>query len=199
MLPLSTKGRVNKAAIPLLHAHSDVVTDLCFSPFDDGLLATGSQDLTVRDRLHYHKNGSLSLNFVSDQAMAHTGVWLRSGSHRSLSRVGPAGAASQGGVSGLQSFCGLHTLFVLRRGFKCLGPRGGQGGLYFLPRSRRRDPLAGVEQERQSAGHAVQGQAAQDRRSQAAERCHLLRFPPGNLVAPVSTLEHQTSFAFIPN
>ena len=48
VLPLSTRGRVNKAAVPLLHAHSDFVTDFCFSPFDDGLLATGSQDLTVR-------------------------------------------------------------------------------------------------------------------------------------------------------
>lgn len=34
--------------MPLLHAHSDTVTDLDFSPFHDGLLATGSQDCLVK-------------------------------------------------------------------------------------------------------------------------------------------------------
>ena len=77
VLPLDTKGRQHKvslqkciytllehtvwiccskqcqfdtffqANVPLLHAHSDFVTDFAFSPFDDGLLATGSQDLSV--------------------------------------------------------------------------------------------------------------------------------------------------------
>ncbi len=47
VLPLDTKGRQNKAKVPLVYAHSEMVTDFQFSPFDDGLLATGSQDLTV--------------------------------------------------------------------------------------------------------------------------------------------------------
>ena len=47
VLPLDCKGRKNKANVPLIFAHSDFVTDFQFSPFDDGLLATGSQDLTV--------------------------------------------------------------------------------------------------------------------------------------------------------
>lgn len=47
VLPLEQKGRVNKASVPLIHAHSDMVTDMQFSPFDDGLLATGSQDSMV--------------------------------------------------------------------------------------------------------------------------------------------------------
>ena len=47
VLPLDTKGRQNKDAVPLIFAHTDFVTDLQFSRFDDGLLATGSQDLTV--------------------------------------------------------------------------------------------------------------------------------------------------------
>lgn len=34
--------------MPLLHAHSDTVTDLHFSPFHDGLLATASQDGLVK-------------------------------------------------------------------------------------------------------------------------------------------------------
>lgn len=34
--------------MPLLHAHSDTVTDLGFSPFHDGLLATASQDGLVK-------------------------------------------------------------------------------------------------------------------------------------------------------
>lgn len=48
VLPLDTKGRQNKDAVPLIFAHTDFVTDIQFSPFDDGLLATGSQDLTVK-------------------------------------------------------------------------------------------------------------------------------------------------------
>jgi hypothetical protein len=47
LLPLDAKGRQSKAKIPLIYAHSDFVTDFQFSPFDDGLLATASQDLTV--------------------------------------------------------------------------------------------------------------------------------------------------------
>jgi len=48
VLPLDTKGRQNKDGVPLIFAHTDFVTDIQFSPFDDGLLATGSQDLTVK-------------------------------------------------------------------------------------------------------------------------------------------------------
>ena len=48
LLPLNTSGRPDKAAIPRIDAHSQLVTDFMFSPFDDGLLATGSQDQTVK-------------------------------------------------------------------------------------------------------------------------------------------------------
>jgi coronin-7 len=47
VIPLNDTGRKPKN-YPLLHAHSDLVTDVDFSPFDDGLLATGSMDSTVR-------------------------------------------------------------------------------------------------------------------------------------------------------
>ncbi|XP_075159287.1 coronin isoform X4 [Haematobia irritans] len=47
VLPLDDCGRKSKT-MPLLHAHSDTVTDLGFSPFHDGLLATASQDCTVK-------------------------------------------------------------------------------------------------------------------------------------------------------
>ena len=47
VLPIDVKGRQNKADVPLIYAHGDFVTDFDFSPFDDGLLATGSQDSTV--------------------------------------------------------------------------------------------------------------------------------------------------------
>ena len=47
VLPIDAKGRQSKSSVPLIYAHSDFVTDFQFSPFDDGLLATGSQDLTV--------------------------------------------------------------------------------------------------------------------------------------------------------
>ena len=46
VIPLNDTGRKPKS-YPLLHAHSDLVTDLDFCPFDDGLLATGSQDSMV--------------------------------------------------------------------------------------------------------------------------------------------------------
>ena len=47
VLPIDAKGRQNKANMPLIHAHPEFVTDFQFSPFDDGLLATGSLDTTV--------------------------------------------------------------------------------------------------------------------------------------------------------
>ena len=48
MLPLATKGRPDKATVPRIDGHSSLVTDFAFSPHDDGLLATGSQDQTVK-------------------------------------------------------------------------------------------------------------------------------------------------------
>ncbi|ENN74720.1 hypothetical protein YQE_08702, partial [Dendroctonus ponderosae] len=47
VLPIDDSGRKSKL-MPLLHAHTDTVTDLEFSPFHDGLLATGSQDCLVK-------------------------------------------------------------------------------------------------------------------------------------------------------
>ncbi|XP_058442942.1 coronin-7 isoform X2 [Malaya genurostris] len=47
VLPIDDCGRKSKT-MPLLHAHSDTVTYLDFSPFHDGLLATGSQDCLVK-------------------------------------------------------------------------------------------------------------------------------------------------------
>ncbi|XP_015593295.1 coronin-7 isoform X2 [Cephus cinctus] len=47
VLPLDDCGRKSKT-MPLLHAHADTVTDMDFSPFHDGLLATGSQDCLVK-------------------------------------------------------------------------------------------------------------------------------------------------------
>lgn len=46
VLPLDDCGRKSKT-MPLLHGHTDTVTDLKFSPFHDGLLATASQDCLV--------------------------------------------------------------------------------------------------------------------------------------------------------
>ncbi|XP_065334723.1 coronin-7 isoform X2 [Cloeon dipterum] len=47
VLPIDDCGRKSKT-MPLLHAHTDTVTDMAFSPFNDGLLATGSQDCLVK-------------------------------------------------------------------------------------------------------------------------------------------------------
>ncbi|GFS07504.1 coronin [Elysia marginata] len=44
-LPLSASGR--QSNVPIIQAHGDFVTDFDFSPFDDYLLATGSQDNKV--------------------------------------------------------------------------------------------------------------------------------------------------------
>jgi len=48
VLPITASGRQDRKAIPKINAHNDMVTDFAFSPFDDGLLATGSQDQTVK-------------------------------------------------------------------------------------------------------------------------------------------------------
>ena len=55
VLPLDAKGRQIKAQVPLIYAHTDFVTDFQFSPFDDGLLATGSQDLSVSILLYFNQ------------------------------------------------------------------------------------------------------------------------------------------------
>jgi coronin-7 len=47
VLPIDDCGRKSKT-MPLLHGHTDTVTDLDFSPFHDGILATGSQDCLVK-------------------------------------------------------------------------------------------------------------------------------------------------------
>lgn len=46
VLHIDDCGRKGKD-MALLHAHTDTVTDMSFSPFHDGLLATGSQDCLV--------------------------------------------------------------------------------------------------------------------------------------------------------
>lgn len=53
VLKLDDAGRKSKN-MPLLHGHTDTVTDLHFSPFHDGLLATGSQDCLVRPEIAFN-------------------------------------------------------------------------------------------------------------------------------------------------
>ncbi|XP_068204536.1 coronin-7 isoform X4 [Palaemon carinicauda] len=55
LVPLDYKGRVDSST-PLIHGHSDLITDFCFSPFDDGILATCSTDANVRI-WHIPENG----------------------------------------------------------------------------------------------------------------------------------------------
>ncbi|KAF4529652.1 hypothetical protein B566_EDAN017985 [Ephemera danica] len=55
VLPVNDSGRKSKD-MPLLHAHSDTVTDMAFSPFHDDLLVTGSQDCLVK-LWHIPENG----------------------------------------------------------------------------------------------------------------------------------------------
>ena len=45
---LDATGRQDHRSVRRLQAHSDLVTDLVFSPFDDGLLATGSADQKIK-------------------------------------------------------------------------------------------------------------------------------------------------------
>lgn len=47
IVPLEAEG-VNGTNLSILNSHSDLVTDFEFSPFEDGLLATGSADSTVK-------------------------------------------------------------------------------------------------------------------------------------------------------
>lgn len=66
VFPLDDSGRKGKL-MPLLHAHTDTVTDIAFSPFHDGLLATGSQDCLVK-LWHIPKEG-LQVTIQSDLFM----------------------------------------------------------------------------------------------------------------------------------
>ena len=70
VLPLDAKGRQIKAQVPLIYAHTDFVTDFQFSPFDDGLLATGSQDLSVSSS-HYYKSQIFVQKFNFDSNPRH--------------------------------------------------------------------------------------------------------------------------------
>ncbi|KAL1434831.1 hypothetical protein MTO96_001722 [Rhipicephalus appendiculatus] len=47
VLPLDDTGKKSKNC-PLLHAHSEFITDFEFCPYDDGLLATCSHDATIK-------------------------------------------------------------------------------------------------------------------------------------------------------
>ena len=47
VLPLDAVGRQNKK-VPTVYAHSDFLTDMCWSPFDDDLLATCSNDGSLK-------------------------------------------------------------------------------------------------------------------------------------------------------
>ncbi|XP_037794213.1 coronin-7-like [Penaeus monodon] len=47
VVPLDYKGRIDSTT-PLVHGHSDLITDFDFSPFDDGMLATCSTDANVK-------------------------------------------------------------------------------------------------------------------------------------------------------
>ena len=49
VLPIGATGRQNNE-VPLIHAGAEFVSDFQFSPFDDGILATGSNDTLVRFR-----------------------------------------------------------------------------------------------------------------------------------------------------
>ena len=64
VLPIGAKGRQNHD-VPLIHCGSDFVTDFQFSPFDDGLLATGSNDTTVRQHQFTHEVFDFSRQILS--------------------------------------------------------------------------------------------------------------------------------------
>lgn len=63
VLPLDDCGRKSKI-MPLLHAHSDTITDMEFSPFHDGLLLTGSQDSFVSIISNCYPNNKLTSNII---------------------------------------------------------------------------------------------------------------------------------------
>ncbi len=80
VIPLNDTGRKPKN-YPLLHAHSDLVTDLDFSPFDDGLLATGSQDsMVIKFRANSLFDSSMSFPISvcekKGQIVEHSRVWI---------------------------------------------------------------------------------------------------------------------------
>ena len=75
VLPLDDCGRKSKT-MPLLHAHSDTITDMEFSPFHDGLLVTGSQDSLVSGICYYNcVNYNLDKNVFVEQVQL-INLWL---------------------------------------------------------------------------------------------------------------------------
>lgn len=69
VLPIDDCGRKSKT-MPLLHAHTDTVTDLEFSPFHDGLLATASQDCLVK-LWHIPEGGLKESLFDAECSFSH--------------------------------------------------------------------------------------------------------------------------------
>lgn len=65
VLPLDDCGRKSKN-MPLLHGHTDTVTDLHFSPFHDGLLATGSQDSLVSVHTDFAKSNFRRIDLLQN-------------------------------------------------------------------------------------------------------------------------------------
>jgi coronin-1B/1C/6 len=47
VIPLDKPGK-RQGGVPMIHAHTARVVDLHFSPFNDNLLATGSEDCSVK-------------------------------------------------------------------------------------------------------------------------------------------------------
>lgn len=64
VLQIDDCGRKSKT-MPLVHAHTDTVTDLDFSPFHDGLLATASQDGLVK--IWHIPEGSLKESLLDSE------------------------------------------------------------------------------------------------------------------------------------
>ena len=82
VLPIDTKGRQNKTAVPLIYAHPEFVTDFQFSPFDDGLLATGSVDATVRRACFTPQVFFSQKTVCLDQDLENTGIGNADGRHQ---------------------------------------------------------------------------------------------------------------------
>ena len=58
-------GRQDRSQVRKIQAHSDIVTDFAFSPFDDGLIVTGSQaHLGPLPCFHWSSNASDLLNLM---------------------------------------------------------------------------------------------------------------------------------------
>lgn len=155
VLPIDDCGRKSKN-MPLLHGHTDTVTDLHFSPFHDGLLATASQDCLVSIFLHMTgKRPMLNvvLPCVAGQNLVHSRE--RPGTIADHGRMPVFAQTTARRNGGLPSDRRLFVAFNSRWQRKSMGFNGAKGGVQ-QQRASRYHSIVELETRRHTIDNQLQ-------------------------------------------